>query len=82
VPQRAQRALIKREAAENWGVRPWERDKLSAKDRQDISLAMHAKSYQQEQARENAGANGSQRLGGQRSKTNSKQAREFYKKHG
>jgi hypothetical protein len=43
-----------------WGIKPWNIGKLSAKDLQDIALAEHAEAYtkqmQQQQARGGSGS--------------------------
>jgi hypothetical protein len=43
-----------------WGIKPWEIGRLSAKDLQDIALAEHAEAYQKQmQQRQAQGGTGS-----------------------
>lgn len=42
-----------------WGIKPWNLDKLTAKDLQDIRLAEHAEAYIEQQQREQAENQGS-----------------------
>jgi len=50
VPDRARQALEFETYVKEWGIKPWELDKLTASDLQEIRLAEHTESYiQQEQ---------------------------------
>jgi len=54
----------------DWGIKPWNIDKLTAKDLQDIALAEHAEAYIKEQSYE-------QQRTGQRSSRNSSNYQDF-----
>jgi hypothetical protein len=38
----------------DWGINPWDMDKLTAKDLQEIRLAEHAEAYIKQEQRERA----------------------------
>jgi hypothetical protein len=59
VPERAQKALEFKTIVQEWGINPWEMDKLTAKDLQEIRLAEHAETYiqQEQRARQGSGSN-------------------------
>jgi len=45
LPERAEAALSKKTIVKEWGIKPWEMDRLTAKDLQEIRLAEHASAY-------------------------------------
>jgi len=48
----ANQALTKKTLVKDWGIMPWEFDRLTARDLQEIRLAEHAESYQKQEQRE------------------------------
>ena len=52
MPARAEQALTKQKIVKEWGIKPWEMDKLTMTDMQDIGLAAHAETYIKETQRE------------------------------
>lgn len=45
VPDRAMAALTKQTLVKEWGIPPWELDRVSVRDLQDVMLAEHASSF-------------------------------------
>lgn len=55
----------------DWGIKPWEFDKLSMGDLQEIALAEHAETYIEQQQMNDA------RRGGMKSKRNTQKHQDF-----
>lgn len=71
LPQRAEQALNKKVIVKEWGIKPWNMDRLMVSDLQDIGLAEHAEAYIKQQQMNDA------RRGGMKSKRNTKAQRDF-----
>lgn len=71
MPERAREARLKKILVKDWGIKPWNISKLTARDLQDVFLAEHTEAYitEQQQAR--------QQQGGMKSSRNSESYREF-----
>lgn len=61
IPRRAEHALTKKTLVKDWGLKPWELDRLSVNDLQDVMLAEHAENYIEHQQYENQHGNGGMR---------------------
>lgn len=60
IPPRAEAALTKKTLVKDWGLKPWELDRLTVGDIQEVMLAEHAESYiEQEQMERQRGRGGS-----------------------
>lgn len=71
VPGRANHALTKKTLTKEWGIKPWNYDRLTAGDLQDVALAEHAEAYIKHEQHEQA------RGGGMRSTRNSDDYKEW-----
>lgn len=70
IPARAEHALTKKTLVKEWGLKPWELDRLRVSDLQDVGLAEHAEAYiKHEQHQEHSS--------GMRSKRNTDSYREY-----
>lgn len=59
IPPRAQSALTKKTLVKEWGLKPWELERLTVGDIQDVILAEHAQSYIEAEHRERQQGGGS-----------------------
>jgi len=73
VPDRAEAALSKKTLTSEWGIPPWQHDRLSCKDLQDVRLAERAEAYIQQQQR----ADAQNQQQGRRSARNSERYRDY-----